>query len=61
MDETKEYFGLAASACLADVVLSVSLLHLPFYISVQTHFCALDLDSICHIVSDLILRKTQVL
>lgn len=38
MDETKEYFGLAASACLADVFLSVSLLHLLFYISVQTLF-----------------------
>lgn len=38
MDGTKEYFGLTASACLADVFLSVSLLHLLFYVSVQTLF-----------------------
>lgn len=54
MDETKEYFGLAASACLADVFPIRQLMYLLFFISVQTFFCATDSDWIFHTIFDLI-------
>lgn len=54
MDETKEYFGLAASARLGGCAPISQLIAFTVLRERTNSFCALDLDLICHIRFDLI-------